>query len=154
MRRISMYRNWEGDVETELMDLGFEFVSHTWLPDKGRIVEDEELWLNKEKGLFLWIDHINISAWLYIRVRDVPKDVEWEDLNEPHREPRIYVSTDDKQRWIKIVYTDGTVEFYRKCIEADDFIEEGIPVNCNEEDIKDLEEWWATEEKYRNRCEG
>mgnify|MGYP000545347863 CR=1 FL=1 len=147
MSFIRVYRDWD-EIEDDLVAGGFEFIGYTWLPDQHRVQPDEELWLNREKGLFLWVNHIDVVAMLYLRVAMEPPRVKWERLNCPDDTPAVYVSDDKHQRWIKIEWSYGSIEYYRKCIEVDDFTEDGVPVQCSERDIRELERWWAIKNEH------
>ena len=144
-KKIYMYIDWD-EVFFEPCEAGYQFLGHTWLPDQGREVVDEELWMDINKQFFLWIDYINIVAMLYKRVDSVPDDIIWERLNKFGKQPEIYVSTDEKQRYIKVIMQGETL-YFRKCIVADDFIEEGIPIECTDDDIRDLELEWKLESR-------
>ena len=113
------------------MGWGFRFLSYTWLPDQQRTQPDEELWIYYNGDLFLWLNYVDLVAWLYKRVESAPRGVKWELITKPGEPFAVYASED--QRWVRITFPPrGTEWFFRKCAEVDDFVEEGIPVTCED----------------------
>jgi len=122
-----MIRN-RNEVDETLVSHGFVFLCYTWLPSQNRAQYDEELWLNPE-GLFLWINYVDLVAWLYKRVGNAPRGVKWELITKPGEPFAVYASED--QRWVRIVFPPQSTEWlFHRCAEVDDFVKEGIPVTC------------------------